>query len=329
MIVDKVAFLIPLVILVLTRFEYFEPYVVFWCVSKTCSLSYCVWHSRDILGVKLFAANDAIRASLQSVKVGIVLTLANISSLLILGVLRFAIDFQWDITIFGKVSLSITLMNFFLSMISQVAMVLFPVLRRVDKQEQATFFALERDILGIILPASYLLYIPMCCVISAWLPQYEISLEYFALLLPLCLYDGKMNLISTTFMKVLRMERNLLGINFVAVIMSCICVYLGIWNMQSIEITIILIDCVIILRSLYSEIMLMHQFNQKLTTDIIWELLMTAGFLIVATEIGYSLESFALILVLYLGFLLLCKRRVQVLVKKLGRKPRKTTRHQA
>lgn len=315
-VVDKLVFLVPLVILLVTGYASFELYVVFWCVSKICSALYCVWHAKDILKAKLLPMNNALRDSIESIKVGIVLTLANISSLLVLGVLRFAIDSEWDIATFGKVSFAITMVNFFLTMIAQVAMVLFPALRRANKQEQLSFFSLERDALGLILPVAYIFYVPMCIILSKWLPQYEISFNYFMFLLPLCLYDGKMNLISTTFMKVLRMEKDLLRINAIAVLASCICVYIGVWEMHSIEMTIVLVACVIVLRSIYSEMLLLRRFEQRPTLDMLWEALITGVFMIVAMSFGYSALSFVLILVFYLIYLLLNKQRFLRVIKR-------------
>lgn len=60
------------------------------------------------------------------------------------------------------------------------------------------------------MPGFLLVYMPLYYVLNLWLPQYKESLVYLIFLLPLCVYEGKMNLLCTTYFKVLRLEKNYL-----------------------------------------------------------------------------------------------------------------------
>ena len=49
-----------------------------------------------------------------------------------------------------------------------------------------------------------------------WLPQYAESLRYMVILLPICIFDGKMSLLCNTYLKVLRKERQLFYFNLIS-----------------------------------------------------------------------------------------------------------------
>ena len=68
---NKLAFLVPLAILLLIRCAAFEPFVVFYVVSHCFSLAYCVWKGRDILKAGFYAPRDAVRVGVGYIRVGI------------------------------------------------------------------------------------------------------------------------------------------------------------------------------------------------------------------------------------------------------------------
>ena len=99
-------------------------------------------------------------------------------------------------------------------------MVLFPALRRVDEDKLKDMYEWARDGLSIGFPIVLLLYVPIKVLLSVWLPQYEDSFYFMGLLLPLCLYDGKMQMLYVTYMKVLRQEKALMIINLFSLMAS-------------------------------------------------------------------------------------------------------------
>lgn len=114
-----------------------------------------------------------------NIKIGINLMLANIASTLIIGSARFIIDGKWGIEMFGQFSLSISMINFVLLFLGQVSMVLFPMLRQVDEENQSKFYLGIRDALSLFLPLAFVAYIPLKLVLGLWLPQYDDSLVFW------------------------------------------------------------------------------------------------------------------------------------------------------
>lgn len=262
-ILDRIVFLIPMLIMMIMHIRNFEPYVIAHCFGAICRLLFCFYFFRDFLASRPKCIHEAMRESIQSIRVGIKLMIANIASMLILGVGRVFIDARWGIEAFGKFSLALSMVTFFLNFISQASMVLFPALRQTDQQHVAKFYENAQNILGLFFPAIYLLYFPLVWILGWWLPQYKTSLDVLAYLLPICVFDSKMNITCTTLMKVRREEGRLLSINIFSVATSAVIAILGAYAFSSMYVVIAGMVIAIIGRSLYSEWYMSRQVNAK------------------------------------------------------------------
>lgn len=252
-IIDKAVFLASLLVLVFSEIGSFEVYVVVYGIAKTCALLFCFWMGKDIVFSKGPTVLESLHETWESLCVGIKLMISNIASQLIIGVLRFAVDFAYDIETFGQISFALAMVNFFLNFIMQASMVLFPALRGIGRDGLALLFVRMSQSLALILPGVYLLYAPMVFFLETWLPRYSASFLYFAFLIPICIFDGKMNLVGTTFMKVTRDELELLKINIVAVFLAAMGVLVSIFVFDSVSIALVSMVLVIAGRSLYGE----------------------------------------------------------------------------
>lgn len=217
-IVNRGFYLFPLVACVLLRVDDFFVYVVFYEIAQALALVYLLWKGRDFMRASSVPFKTAARETLRSMKLGIVLTVANVSSMLIMGMARIVIDSTWGLAAFGEVSLSLSIVNFALTFISQAAMVLFPALRAAGDGREKGYYVKLRDGLGVVLPVAMLLYAPLRALVGLWLPQYAGSLLYLAFLFPVCLFEVQTNLTVVTFLKVRCEPRTLLVINAAALL---------------------------------------------------------------------------------------------------------------
>ena len=217
-IVNRGIYLILLLLCIGLRIEDFEVYVFFYLVAQAITLSYLLWKARDFARVGLLGFRQSARETLRSMKLGVVLTIANVSAQLIMGMSRIVIDHVWGLAAFGQVSLSLSIVNFALVFVSQAAMVLFPAMRSVGREKMRIHYIRLRDCLGAILPVAMLLYAPLRILVGLWLPQYEDALTYLAFLFPVCLFEIQTNLTVVTFIKVRCEPRVLLVINVLAVL---------------------------------------------------------------------------------------------------------------
>lgn len=319
-ILERIAFLLPLAALLIARAQSFTWFVLAYCASGTLQLLFCLWHARDFFGSGLLAPNEAARESLASVRIGIKLMIANIASQLILGVARFIIDALWGIKTFGELSLSLSMVNFVFSFVSQAAMVLFPALRQGSKDEVGKFFYAVRNFMDLVFPAVYLFYFPGVWLLSMWLPQYANSFIFFAYLLPICVFDGKMSIACTTCFKVEREEALLLKINIVTTCFSAIGAVIGGYALGSIWFIIGTVVVAIILRSVVSELLLANRLDVDRCFGIAaGELVITLAFVLIASLVNNGVLAFGLYAAIYAVYLLINRKYCAEVFSKIKR----------
>lgn len=316
--VNKLAFLVPLAVLIILHCGDFRPFVAFYVISHCFSLAYCAWRGRDILSAGLCSSREAARTGFGYIRVGIKLMLANIASMLILGFARFLIDTEWGIETFGKLSFSLSMVNFFLAFVSQASMVLFPALRQSGDAEQRKVFSAMRDALTIVLPGFYVLCFPMIWLIGKWLPQYGDSLHFFVYLLPMCVFDGKMNLLGTTFFKVLREEKTLLRVNIATAVVSAVGTLLGVYALGSVDVVICSVVVALAFRSLVSEEIISKKIGEGRSMLPVGEVLVSLGFLMTGILIP-GISATLCYLALYVLFLFVFRSETRSVAASFGK----------
>lgn len=310
-ILDRIFVLIFILLLILDKQNKFEPFVITYTLSKAASLIYCIWMARKILFSKLFNISKTLHDMWINFSIGIKLTIATIMSMFILGTGRIIIDKIWGIESFGKISLSLSLTNFFLVFIQQVSMVLFPALRQTGNLHQKKIYNTLRMYLGLFFPAIFISYFPLKLIVNWWLPQYNESLKYLALLLPLCTFDGKMQMLCNTYLKVLRQEKKLLQINIYAFLMSlCLCSFSG-YILNNLTCVVISMVLSIIFRSIISELFLAKEMNIKILAILTQEIALVLIF-IFSTWFLNELVAFIITTASYVTYLFFNRKSIRL-----------------
>lgn len=315
--VNSLAFLLPLVVLLVLRISSFEIYIVFYLVAKVISLIFCLLRSLDFLKVAFLPASKTFKRSFECMRVGIKLTLANVLNMLIVGVIQFLADWEWGIEFFGQVSLAFSMVTFFMTFISQASMVLFPALRQANKADLVAFFERTRDATNFFLPGILVLYQPFAWILTIWLPQYAFSFQLFSFLFPICVFDGKMDVVGATYLKVIRGEKALLLINFTAVVISALGSYCGIVLFHSIELAIISALIAIIWRGFFSEYLVEKKLNCGSSKTNIGLVILALIFIVSNVIVG-GLLSTVFYLFAYTSFLLVNRKEVINILKSIS-----------
>lgn len=280
-IIDRVFVLVFIVILLLEKETNFLPFIITYTLSKCFSFLYLGYYGRKIIFLKITCLKSALKDMRKSFLCGIKLTIANVMSMLVLGIGRVFIDNAWGIEVFGQISLALSLTNFFLVFIQQVSMVLFPALRRTSEEHLRVLYNELRIILGLFLPSIFVGYFLIKITVGLWLPQYTISLKYLALLLPLCTFDGKMQMLCNTYLKVMRQEKKLLQVNAVAFTISFVLCAFSTYIFQNMTMVIVSMVFSVALRSALSELYLSRIMKINITKMMIQEIFITGIFMYV------------------------------------------------
>lgn len=233
-VIDRFAFLVFFLICIFAKVYSVHIFIILYCCSRLLAFIYILQMSKSLRSNAHFLSfKCAVKNTFDTIKIGINVTLAGLSSIAILGISRLLIDYKWGIDAFSRFSLAFTLCNFFLTFIVQIGMVLFPALRSGSEFERVNFYKKTRSIMILFLPMVYILYYPMSLILIKWLPEYQETASVLSLILPVCVFDGMMNILGTTYLKVYRKERDLLKINLLAVFCSLILSLLSFFCLSS------------------------------------------------------------------------------------------------
>lgn len=301
-VMERLFFLVAIVLLFAFKAGDFKLYIDFFLAARIIAFAYALWHGRDIVRSGLDCSILAVRRYVAYVRVGFGLMVANIADILILGVARALVDNAWGIEAFGKVSLSLSMVNFFILFVSQASMVLFPALRQGSDEERRSFYRGIRDMMELAFPGIYLLYFPMAAILPLWLPQYADSMRYLALLIPVCVFNTKMDVCCTTYFKVLREERVLLCVNLAAVAGSMVLSLAGVYVFGSLEAVLIGAVACIVARSLWSERHLDRSLEVPSSVIPLEEVALTVAFIALTflSSTWVAVIGYALLFVAYL-----------------------------
>lgn len=280
-IISKIFFTICVFALMVFQPDNFQIYVFLYVLAQGVALVYCVCKGKTFVFSKQISIKKTLSEMFYNAQIGINLTFSNLASSFILGVGRAMIDTTQGISSFGIVSLAISLTNFFLQFISQVSMVLFPMLRQFEKEKMKKVFMLVRSGISYLLCAILILYVPIKYVLGMWLPQYKLSLEYLAILLPLCIFDGKMQLLYNTYLKVLRKEKILLFINVISLGISAGLCSIGAYVFNNVTAVVICMVIAIAMRSVITNIYLSKIMEVPNKVNVIWECVLSLIFILI------------------------------------------------
>lgn len=308
-IISKVTFIIFLISMFLMKCYDSSILILFFLIAQIIALVYLINGRNKIFKNYSFSNFAIAKECFENIRVGIKLTISNIVSGLIIGNGRAIVDASFGISKFGILSLSISVINIFIQAINAVSMVMFPALRTIDENRRDKVFDILRNLIDVILLPIFVLFVPAKCFLALWLPEYKESLVYMGLLLPICLFDGKMQLLLTTYMKVCRLENKLLAVNTISFAVSTILCSLSAKLFQSIDFVIISITFAIYLRYVMASVFLSKSLQNDSDISIIFETLFVMFFYLLIFY-GNNYFILAYVVVVYFGYIFLNREKI-------------------
>lgn len=278
--VDRFIYFALVIVFLFLGFKNYKIILYIDIFSKLVALVLCANKMKDIVFGKLNISKNTLLEIFGNVSVGIKLMLANIASTLIIGVVRFGIQKNWDIETFGKISLTLNISNLLMTFINAVAVIMFPLLRREEESNLPKIYVILRNTLMIFLYMMLIFYYPIKLILSTWLPQYADSLRYMALLFPICIYESKMSMLINTYLKSFRKEKSMLIINTISLILSLILTISSVFILNNLTLAILSIVFLLGFRCVIGELVLTKIMNILIYKDIILETVLTAIFII-------------------------------------------------
>ena len=276
---DRLLYLLLLLVFIFVGFRDFKIMVYADLIGRVVSLFYAMYLCRDMALRPLNQFKLDIRETVCNIAVGINLMLSNVASMLIIGTVRMGIQKVWNIATFGKVSLTLSISNLLMTFINAIGLVIFPILKRTDESKLPKIYNQLRNVLMVVMFGVLLLYYPLKIALDSWLPAYRESLIFMALVFPMSVYEGKMALLINTYLKALRMERQIFKVNVIAMLLSFATTLIFAVFLRNLNATVLSIVLLLATRSILAELILAKRMQIEVVKDIWVELLMTLVFI--------------------------------------------------
>lgn len=308
--VSKSSFLLCALVALVSGGSTAWPFILLYTACQVLAMAYIFVCARKILLVRPDWSH-IIRDCRADVAAGVKITVSYYADSLVVGITRMMVDWRLGLATFGKISFAFSLTNFVLGFIGQVSMVLFPVLKRLDGTEQRAKYLQIRSALHIVLPMAYLFYVPVRVILGWWLPQYEESLLYLALTMPLCIYSCKANFLFDTYLKMSRHEGVLGAVNVFTMCLNAVLSAVAIFGFASVEWAAIGIVASVVARDFVFEHYEAREQGVKYLSSCVSELILSIGFMTVSWTIG--LLSWPFVVVMLAVYLFVNKNETKTL----------------
>lgn len=309
-VIQNIPWFFALAVILIFNVYTYKVIIIFYIIGMFMSLVYLSFHAKDIVRYAKTEKEIVFDDIKENISCGLPLMVAQYSGSLIISSVRMVVDAGWGVKIFGYFSFSLTLANVFMSFISQAGVVVFPALKSIGEQKRDEVYYMLRNFLSLFLPVLLLAYLPINIVVNIFLPQYQESLKYLPFFLPICIFDGKMQMLCSSFFKSLRKEKTLLVINISTLACSVIIALIGTYAVKSIEFVAYSILFVVALRSIVSDVILARILKQNITAELIQEILIILIFLWVVQN--FAMVTYSLIyLIIYVGYLAMNRKRIK------------------
>lgn len=282
---EKAVYAILVITILLLGIKRYEILLAADLVARMSTLVLLCRSCQDIVCSFIKNIKGALKEAWLNISIGIKLMFANIASLLLTGIIRFAIEDYWDIETFGKVSLTLTVSNMLMIFISSVGVVMYPLLKNTSKDKLPFIYKRLRTMLMVPVLGMLILYYPARLFLTFWLPQYSESLRYMALLFPMCIFESKMSMLISTYLKALRREDIIMKVNWYSVILTFISAFVLVYVVNSLTLAVASLTVLLGLRSIVAEKILSKILGMELWPDMMMELVLAIIFMAVSWQI--------------------------------------------
>ena len=299
---SRIVYFLVVLLLVLFRVKNYQWFIISDLIGRFFALIYSMYTCKEIVTQKISTFRWNFIETWNNLKVGIKLLVANFAGTLIIGIARYGVQYFWSIQTFAKISLTLNISNLLMTFVSAIGIVLYPTLRRMNRGKLRDVYLSLREVLNAILFFGLFLYYPISFVLPKWLPKYQDSLVYMAILFPMCVYSGKFALLIVTFMKTFRFERELLIVNISSVLFSCITTLIAARLFHSLVFLMFAIILILWFQSGFGEYILGKKLHIDTLSRIIPETLVIIVFMLGNWYFGsiVGVISFTIAYVLYL-----------------------------
>lgn len=313
-VLQNLTWFVAVAIIVFLKIYSYKVIVVMYILGHILAGIYLAYNAKEIVKHRSAPIKLVLDDIKENISCGIKLMISTYAGNFIVSSCRLIIDAAWGVEVFGIFSFSLTLANVILTFINQISIIVFPALRRVSNDKIKSVYITLRDTLGLILPLVMLGYLPIVLLVNVFLPQYSQSLSYLPIFLPICTFDGKMQMMCSSFFKSMRKESALLYINLSTLVASITMALIGSFLVKDVMFVALGILFVIAMRSIISELLLARWMKVSIVKNLIQEIILVVLF-VVGSFVLTPIKMFVFYAVIYALFLFLNRDKIVRIIR--------------
>ncbi|MCM1426007.1 MAG: hypothetical protein NC118_05320 [Eubacterium sp.] len=214
------------IIVTLDKFEILQPNgaVYILCIVLIDAILF-IWYMITYKDLT-FGKADSIKKWLPKIKniftVGILLTISYQVAHLVFFLDSQMVEILFDVETYSLYAFAYSMTNMITAIISAIATVMFPSLKRLKIQDAVSKFPMLMAAVSIIVFCSLTMYFPLTWFVKWFLPDYTPSLQYLQIIMPGLALSACINLIIFTYYKVLNQLKQYLYIALVILLAGSI-----------------------------------------------------------------------------------------------------------
>ncbi len=321
---QKVIYGIGVVILIACGVQDFVWYCVADLAGDVLGVLIMSLFNRGMYFGRVLAPREMVDEIKENISAGIFLMLATWSSMLLLSGAKLVAQWHWEELVFGKIAYAFSGMNLFFIFVTAISVVLFPALKRIDKDTLPTLYGQIRSAVTLVLVFAMLFYFPACYILELWLPAYAISLKYLGILLPVVIFSSKVSLLTNNYMKVYRKERQMLLLNAISVLLGLVAFLVSAFIFDNVYALLVSMVIVIMFNSILSEVVVMRHIGVRLYKDFILEAAVAVALILITALVPHRWVGMLIYLGVLILYCLLNLSAVKAVAKKLFARLKRT-----
>lgn len=287
-ILDRVCYGIFIVILLFLHVQNFYWYCLADLVSNAVAIIIGAKYNKGLYFGKVNSFKLLASEVYKNTIGGFILLVANWSASFLVDSAKMIIQWNWDKLIFGKISFAYSITNLFMTFITATSIVLFPSLKRIEDDKLPELYKEIRGGISLILFTMMFVYFPVSILLKWWMPNYIESLSYLGILLPTIIYTSKIGLLTNNYFKAYRKEKTMLIINLVVISLAIIGFWIFASVFKSLVAILIWLVCMIMLRSILSEIYISKIIKINFYLEFLVEFCMTILFIVSTSVLSFG-----------------------------------------
>lgn len=288
---DKIFFALALMAVFLERFQTFEYLILADICAKIIVMTILLHRYRclfigTISGFRLGAKEFA-----NSVGSGIHLLLANLTGMLVLGSGRIIVEYLDTLDKYAHYAFAVSLANVVLMSVTALSIVLYPTLKRQQKDNFIVYFEKTVDAYVVFSLVMLSAYFPALVFIDVVAAQYKPVIEFLNAIFVITVLQGKMQLVNNTYYKAMRLERPMLVANVSSLLVATLLSAVGFVLTKSMLAIAYSALLTMLVRVYSSEIYLRRKMGQPFNGRFLAEILVLLLFLLVSESLSGALAA--------------------------------------